>query len=25
VSSFPELWTDTVSAVGSHLLQERGG
>jgi peptidoglycan/xylan/chitin deacetylase (PgdA/CDA1 family) len=25
VSRLPELWTDTVSAVGSHLLQERGG
>ena len=25
VSRLPELLTDTVSAVGSHLLQERGG
>jgi peptidoglycan/xylan/chitin deacetylase (PgdA/CDA1 family) len=25
VSRLPELWTDTVSAVGSHLLRERGG
>ena len=25
VSGLPNLWTDTVSAVGSHLLQERGG
>jgi hypothetical protein len=24
VSRLPELWTDTVSAVGSHLLQKRG-
>ncbi len=25
VSRLPELWTDTVSAIGSHLLQKRGG
>src|SRR5215218_5116213 len=24
VSRLPELWTDTVSAVGSHLLRARG-
>jgi peptidoglycan/xylan/chitin deacetylase (PgdA/CDA1 family) len=24
-SRLPELWTDTVSAIGSHLLQKRGG
>jgi hypothetical protein len=25
VSRLPELWTGTVSAVDSHLLQQRGG